>query len=131
MTLTNAQRLTLVVTLVVTIAILTWDYVLLKDGVKGNTISAAFKAASGCLPVPIIFGIWMAHMWWYQPGIDPGAGGLRSLGFVALVVGAWAWWESSDDCVRLWLSAHPLVTFQTGFVAGHWVWPQFSGTMGA
>ena len=68
MTLTTAQRLTLAITLVVTIGILLWDYVLLKDGVPGYTISSALRTASECLPIPILFGIWMAHSWWYMSG---------------------------------------------------------------
>lgn len=130
MTITAAQRLTLGIALAITLGILLWDWFLLKDGVPGNTISSALKTASECLPIPIIFGVWMAHSWWYMPGL-PTHGTTRLICFAALVIGTWLWWEGSNDRVRLWLSAHPAWTFQVGFVAGHWVWPQFSGHAGA
>lgn len=130
MTLTTAQRLTLVITLVVTIGILLWDYVLLKDGVPGNTISSALRTASECLPIPILFGIWMAHSWWYMPG-SPTHGTARFICLCSIVIGSYLWWECSSDSIRMWFSKHPAITFQAGFVAGHWVWPQFTGGMGA
>ena len=132
MTITNAQRATLVATLLVTIGILLWDYFLLKDNVPGNTISSAIRSASECLPIPLIFGIWMAHMFWYQSGLDDSPyKWVRLLMFALLIVGSWAWWESSEDRVRLWLSDHPEATISIGFVAGHWVWPQFTGSLGS
>ena len=130
MTVTAEQRITLIAVLAITIGILVWDYVLLKDGVPGNTISSALKTASECLPIPILFGIWMAHSWWYMGGL-PTHSTARFIGLVAVVVVSYLWWEASSDRVRLWLSAHPALTFQVGFVAGHWVWPQFSGHVGA
>ena len=109
---------------------LLWDYVLLKDGVPGNTISSALRTASECLPIPILFGIWMAHSWWYMSG-SPTHGTARFICLCSIVIGSYLWWECSSDSIRMWFSKHPAITFQAGFVAGHWVWPQFTGGMGA
>lgn len=132
MTITGEQRITLIATLVVTVGILVWDWFLLRDGVPGNTISAAVRAYSSCLPVPLIFGVWMSHMFWYLPGHDSQPWSwLRLVFFAGAVLASWAWWECSDDRARLWFSANPQVTFVVGFISGHWLWPQFTGNAGS
>jgi len=128
-TVTSEQRMTLLIVLGITVAILVWDYALLRDGIPGNTISGSLKTASECLPIPLLFGIWMAHSWWYQPGSHtPGA--TRLAAFIIVVLALYLWWEISDDQARIWLSKHPAVTFQAGFVSGHWLWPQFTVGIG-
>lgn len=130
MTLTTEQRLTLAIVVVITVAVLVWDYILMRDSVPGNTISAALRACSECLPIPLVCGIWMAHAWWYLPG-EPNHVWCRLAGFLLLTLLAYGWWEFSDDAGRTWLSARPAITFQLGFLAGHWLWPQFAGAIGS
>ena len=132
MTITNAQRLTLLACLAVTVGILLWDWFLLRDGVPGNTISGALKSASECIPIPLLWGILLAHLFWYQPGpADQMYAVHRIVAFVAVVVASYVWWEASSDPVRLWLSARPHLVVPVGYAVGHLVWPQYAGSVGA
>lgn len=131
MTITNEQRVTLLIVLAITITILLWDWFLVKDGIPGNTISSALKSSSPCLPIPILFGIWMAHSFWYQDTVYYADGRVwRMVAFAAVAIGSYLWWEFSNDRVRLWLSSHPQWTFMIGYLAGHWVWPQYTKSIG-
>jgi hypothetical protein len=132
MIITTEQRLTLLTTLLITAGVLLWDWFLMRDGVPGNTISAALKSISSCIPIPLIFGIWTAHMFWHQPGAADVEHRIhRMVAFAIIIVASYLWWELSSDRVRLWASAHPEVVFPIGYVSGHWVWPQFTGSIGS
>lgn len=132
MSITGEQRATLLITLAVTCGILFWDWLLMKDEVAGNTISAAIKASSIYIPIPLLFGIWMSHMFWHQSGMyDYENRGLRILAFLILVVGSWIWCEISQDKVRVWFSNHPELVLIFGYVSGYFVWPQYKGTIGS
>jgi len=130
--MTPAQWKTLKVCAWIAAGILLWDLFLVLNGIPSDTISGASKTAAleGFVTLPLLYGIWMGHMWWYQSGKENRTW-LRRIGFAAIILGSYLWWRFTDDPAASILAQRPEIAFVLGYVAGHYVWPQYEGEVGA
>jgi len=115
--MTKAQILTLSIILVATAGLIAWDIGLALDSTEGNTISAVITSLSlKTSAVPFALGALMGHFFW---PIDKDRKPWQVIApLTALLAGMVA--------LDFTLGAHWLILpgkFITGFIAGHFLWP--------